>query len=221
MFLDSAEMDVQLVEVLQERAERRAFRHFCKGIDILRETLAAVAELTIRTGDISVRVVDVPGEKNAGVDLTPVGSHLLAVLAAGIEIRHFVCAEDIVHVLGQLCLQRGHDGEFLTDKDLGQQLLRAGEYHRLLIEVLDERAFGQELRHVANLVSCLFGEALTGARQNGRADENRYIRQIGDELFHECQILRTVFFRRHMNLQKSNVNVTQVIIVALVGVADE
>ena len=37
--------------------------------------------------------------------LTPVASHLLAVLAAGIEVGDLVGSEDVVHVLGELGLE--------------------------------------------------------------------------------------------------------------------
>ena len=221
MLLYAAEVDVELVEVLQEGAERRAFRHLGKGVDIFREALAAVAELTVGAGDVGVGVIDIAGEEHAGVDLAPVGSHLLAVLAAGVEVGDFVCAEDVVHVLGQLCFQRSHDGEFLADKDLGEQILRAGEDHGLFVEVLDESTLGEELGHVADLVSGLFGEAGTGTGEDGCAYENRYVGQVLDEFGHEGQVLCPIFLCRNVYLQESDVNVAQVIIVALVGVRDK
>ena len=100
VLLDAAEMNVQLVEMLQQRAERSALRHLGKRVHILRETLTAVSELTIRTRNIRVRVIDVTRQKNTGVNLSPVCAHLLAIFAARIEIRYFIRAEHIVHVFG-------------------------------------------------------------------------------------------------------------------------
>ena len=121
------------MEVLQKCSKRSTFCHFRKGIDILREALATIAELSVRTGDVSVHIVDVAGEEDARMDLAPVGSHLLAVFAAGIEIGYLVCAEDIVHILGQLGFQRRHHGELLAHEDFGEQLVSASEDHRLSI----------------------------------------------------------------------------------------
>lgn len=100
-------------------------------------------------------VVDVTGEKDSGVHLAPVCAHLFTVLTAGIEIGNFISSEDVVHVLGELSLQRTHDGELLADEDLGEQFLCTGEDHRLLAEVLEEGALGEELGHIANLMSRL------------------------------------------------------------------
>ena len=105
MLLHAPEMHIQLVQVLQQGSKRRALGHLGEGVDVLGEALATVAELTVGTGDVGVGVVDVAGEKDAGVHLAPVGSHLFAVLAAGVEVGHLVCSEHIVHILGQLGLQ--------------------------------------------------------------------------------------------------------------------
>lgn len=105
MLLKSTEMHIQLVQWLKESAKRNASAHLGEGVDILREALATIAELTVRTGDIGVGVVDVAGEEHAGVYLAPVASHLLAVLAAGIEVGDLVGSEDVVHVLGELGLE--------------------------------------------------------------------------------------------------------------------
>ena len=86
VLLDTTEMYVEFVEVLQERAKGGAFGHFGKGVDILREAFAAIAELAIRSGDKGVCVVDIAGEEYAGVHFAPVGTHLLAVFLAGVEI---------------------------------------------------------------------------------------------------------------------------------------
>ena len=152
MLLHPTEVHIQLVQVLQQGTERRSFGHLGEGVDILGEALATVAELAIGTGDVGVGVVDVAGEEDAGMDLAPVGTHLLAIFAAGVEVGHLVGAENIVHVLGQLGFKRGHHSELLAHEDPGEQFVCAGEHHRLLPEVLDVGALGQELRHIAHLV---------------------------------------------------------------------
>ena len=88
--------------------------------------------------------------------LAPVGSHLLAVLAAGVEVGNLVCTEHVVHVLGELGLKRGHHGELFAHKNLGEQLMCTSEDHGLLLEVFDMGALGQEFRHIAYLMTCLF-----------------------------------------------------------------
>ena len=54
MFLDAAEVDIELVEGCEEGAEGCALSHLGEGVDILGEALAAVAELAIRSGYIGV-----------------------------------------------------------------------------------------------------------------------------------------------------------------------
>ena len=142
MLLHSPEMHIQLMQVLQQGTERRALSHLGEGVDILGEALATVAELAVGTGDKGVHLVDVAGEEDAGVHLAPVGSHLLAVIAAGVEVGHLIGVKHVVHVLGQLGLKRGHHRELLAHEDLGEQFLSTGEDHRLLAEVLEEGAFG-------------------------------------------------------------------------------
>lgn len=67
--------------------------------------------------------------------LAPVGSHLLAVLSAGVEAGYLVGSEDVVHVLGE-------------------EVLCSGEDHSLLLEVLDMGALGEELWHVVYAMTC-------------------------------------------------------------------
>ena len=155
MLLHPTEMHIQFVKVLQQRSKRRAFRHLGKGVHVLGEALATIAELAIGPRHIGVRVVDVTREEDSRMHLAPVSAHLLAVLTAGIEIGDLISTKHVVHVLGQLGLQGGHDGEFLADKDLGEQLMCSCEHHGLLIEVLDMRALGKELRHIVYFVSRL------------------------------------------------------------------
>ena len=119
MLLHPTEMDIQLVQVLQQGSKGRTLGHLGKGIDILGEALATITEFTVRTRDVGVCVVDIAGEEDAGVYFAPIGPHLLAVLAAGVEVSYLVGAEHIVHILGEFCLQRSHHGELLTNKDLG------------------------------------------------------------------------------------------------------
>lgn len=155
------------------------------------------------------------------MNLAPVCSHLLAVLAAGVEIGDLIGSKDIVHVLGEFCLQRGHHGEFLTYENLGEQVLCTGEDHGLLAEVLDESALGEELRHIAHLMAGLLGEAFTGARKDGGAHEHGHIGQVSNELLHQGEILRAVVLGGYVDLQEGNIDTTQVIVVTLGRVADE
>ena len=113
-------MDIQLMQMFQQSAKWRTCGHLSKGIDILGEALATVAELAIGAGDIGVSVVDVAGKEDAGVHLAPVSSHLLAVLTTGVEVGHFVGTEHIMHILGELGLQRGHHGELFAHENLGE-----------------------------------------------------------------------------------------------------
>ena len=221
MLLDSTEVDVQLVEVFEEGAEWRSFGHLGEGVDILGEALAAVAIFAVGTGNIGVRVVDVARKKDAGMHLAPVGSHLLAVLSASIEVGDLVGSEDVVHVLGEFGLQRGHHGELLADEDLGEQVLLAREGHRLLLEVFNMGTFAEEFGHVVDLVARLTGEHIACSRQDGGADEDRHIGQLADKLFHEREVLCAVVLGGDMNLEERNVDIAQVVIVALGGVADE
>ena len=138
-------MHIQLVQVLQQGAKGRALGHLGKGVDVLGEALATVTELAIRTGDVGVGVVDIAREEDTSVHLAPVTTHLLTVLAAGVEVGHLIGSEHIVHILGQFGLQRSHHGELLTHEDFCEQFLCASEDHRLLAEVLEEGAFGEEL----------------------------------------------------------------------------
>ena len=59
MLLKTSEVYIELVQRLKESSERSASGHLGEGVDILREALATIAELAIRTRDIGVGVVDV------------------------------------------------------------------------------------------------------------------------------------------------------------------
>ena len=120
MFFHPPEMYIQLMKMLQQRSKRRALGHLGKGIHILREALAAVAVLAVGAGDVGVGVVDIARKEYASMHLAPVGTHLLAVLAAGIEIGDLIGTKHVVHIFGQLGLKRGHHGEFLTNKNFGE-----------------------------------------------------------------------------------------------------
>ena len=112
--------------------------------------------------------------------LAPVGTHLLAVLAAGIKVGDLIGTEHVVHIFGQLGLQRGHNGKLLADKNLGKQLMRSSEYHGLFLEVLNMSAFGEELGHIVYTVPRLFGKPFAGAGENGGTHEYGHIRKFGD-----------------------------------------
>ena len=221
MLLYPTEMNIQFMQMLQKSSKRCAFGHLSKGIDILGEALATVAILAVGAGDIGMCVVDIAREEDAGVDLPPIGSHLLAVLTTSIEVGHLVGAKNIVHVLGQLSLKRGHHGELLSHENLGEQVVRTGEHHGLLIEVLNEGSLSKELRHVADLVASLTGEHLACSGKDRGTYEHGHIRKVGDEFFHQRQVLRAIILCRNMNLQESDIDIAQVIEIPLRRVADE
>ena len=89
------------------------------------------------------------------MNLRPIGTHLFAILLHRVEVGHLVRAEDIVGILRDFRLKRRHDGELLRGEDLDEEIDGSGEDHRLLLEVFDVCALGQELRHVTNLMSRL------------------------------------------------------------------
>ena len=156
MLLFPTKMHVQLMQMLQKSSKWRAFGHLCEGVHVLGEALAAIAILAIGPWHVGVGIVDISRKKHACMHCAPVGTHLFAIFTAGVEVGDFISTKYIVHVFGQLCLQWGHDGKLLANKDLGKQLVRTCEYHGLFLEVLYMCALGQELRHVAHLVASLF-----------------------------------------------------------------
>ena len=83
-----------------------AYRSFCEGIDIFGEALATVAELAVGTGDVGVGVVDIAGEEHTGVYLAPVAAHLLAVLAAGIEVGYLIGSEHVECILAKIQMSK-------------------------------------------------------------------------------------------------------------------
>ena len=155
MFFLSTEMHVKFVEVLQKGTKRRALRHLGEGIHILGKALATVAVLAVGARHVGVGIVDIARKQHTRVHFAPVGSHLLAVLTASVEVGDLVGAKHVVHVLGELGLQGGHDRELLAHKYLGEQPMRTGEHHGLLLEVFDMGALGEELGHIAHLMACL------------------------------------------------------------------
>lgn len=224
MLFKSTEVDIEVVERGEEFAEGTVFSELREGVDIFRETLAAVAAFAVGTGDVGVGVVDVTGEKAARVNLRPVRAHLLAVLLHGVEVRHLVRAEDVVRILRDLRLKGGHHREPLAGEDPRQERQRRrvaldGEDHRLPPEVLDVRALRQELRHVEDAMPRLPREPRRGARQDRRAHEDGHVRQPLDEFLHERQILRAVVLGRHVDLKERDVDVAQVVVEALGRVA--
>ena len=109
--------------------------------------------------------------------LSPVATHLLAVLTASVEVGHLIGSKDVVHVLGEFGFERSHDGELLAHEDAGEEVLRSGEDHGLLLEVLDVGALGEELWHVVYAMAGLLAEEVAGAREDGGAHEDRYVRK--------------------------------------------
>ena len=177
MLFKSTEMNIKLMQVFKKSTERCSLGHLCESIHILREALATIAELAIRTRDIGVGVVDIAREEHAGVYLAPVASHLLAVLTASVEVGYLVGSEDVVHVLGELGFEGSHYGELLAHEDAGEEVLGSGEDHGLLLEVLDVGALGEELWHVVYAMAGLLAKEVAGAREDGGAHEDGYIRK--------------------------------------------
>lgn len=221
MLLESSEMHIELMKMLKESTKRRAYGHLSESVDILRKALATIAELAIRTRDVGVGVVDIARKEHAGVYLAPVASHLLTILTAGVEVGDLVCAKDVVHILGELGFEWGHDGELLADEDAGEEVLCSGKDHGLLLEVLDVGAFGEELWHVVYAMAGLLGEHVAGAWENGGAHEDWYVRKGRNELLHEGEVLCAIILGGYVNLQESDVDVCHRVIVTLGRVADE
>lgn len=109
--------------------------------------------------------------------LAPVAAHLLAVLAASVEVGYLVGSKDVVHVLGELSFEWSHDSKLLAHEDLGEEVLCSGEDHGLLLKVLDVGTLGEEFRHVVYAMTGLLGKHVAGAREDGGAHEDRYVRK--------------------------------------------
>lgn len=100
MLFHATEVDVQFMEMLQKGAKRRTLRHLRKGIDILGEAFATITKLTVRTGHISVGIIDVTRKEHSRMYLAPIATHLLTVFTTGIKISHLVSSKHIVHIFG-------------------------------------------------------------------------------------------------------------------------
>ena len=59
MLLYTTEMNVQFMEVLQKSTKRCTLGHLSKGIHILGEALTTITELSIRSRNIGMGVVDI------------------------------------------------------------------------------------------------------------------------------------------------------------------
>ena len=205
MLFEPTEVNIEFVKRGQELAKRAILSELCKGIDILREALAAVAALSVGAWNVGVGVVDVTGEEAAGVNLRPIRSHFLAVLAHGVEIGDLVRAEDIMRILRDFRFKRRHHRELLRRENLDEKVNRPCENHRLLFEVLNVSALSEKLRHITDLVSRLARKQIGRARKNRRSDEYRHIRKLADKILHQSQVLSTVILRRDMDLEKSDI----------------
>ena len=221
MLFDAAEVDVEFVERGEERAEGGAPGHLREGVDVLREALAAVAELAVGTGHVGVHVVDVAREQHARVDLRPVAAHLLDVLLRRVEVRDLVGAEHVVDVLREFGFEGGHHRELLTREHLDQEVNRAREHHRLFLEVLNVRALSEELGHVADQVPGFAREEVARAGEDRGAHEHGHVGELRDKLLHEREILRAVVLRGHVDLQEGDVDLGEIVIVSLRRVAHE
>ena len=142
MLLKPTEVDIQFMQMLKKGTERCAFSHLCKGIDVFREALATITELSIRSWNIGVHIIDVTGEKDTRMYFSPIGTHLLTIFTAGVEVCNLVGSEDVVHVLSEFGLKRGHNRKLLAHEDLGEEFVCSSEDHSLFLEVLNMRALG-------------------------------------------------------------------------------
>ena len=59
MLLETSEVNIQFVQMLQKSSKWCTCCHLGKGIDIFGETLATITKLAIRTRDIGVGVVNI------------------------------------------------------------------------------------------------------------------------------------------------------------------
>lgn len=204
-----------------EATKREVFGEGGEGVDVFREAFAAVTVFPVGAGNLGVHVVDVAGKEDAGVDGLVVATVAAAVVGDGVEIGDLEGAEDVVGVFGDLGLEGGHAAEPLADENLAEQIDLTGEDHGLGLEILDIGALREEFRHEVDLVPRFPGESLGGTRQDGRADEDRHIGKVLDELGHQGEILRTVILGRHMEGNKDDVRRRQVVVHPLRRVADQ
>ena len=205
----------------EEPAERSPLRQLREGIDVLREALAAIAELAVRPRHVGVHAVDVARKQAARMDVLEIGALLLAVVVNGVPVRHLVRAEDIVRILRDLRLQRGHAREAFALENLRQKVDFAAEDHRLVAEVLVGGPFRQELRHEVDAASGRFREAFACAGQDRGADEDGDIRQLLDEIRHQGQVLRAVVIRLQVDLQEDDVRRGQIVVHPLGRIAHQ
>lgn len=64
-------------------------------------------------------------------------------------------------------------------------------------------------------------EHIAGSRKNSGSDKDGDVWQIWYQLFHERQILCSIIFRGHMDLQERDVHVAQIIMISLCGITDK
>ena len=218
---EPTEPNIKLVKWGDEFAEGEILGESGEGVDVLGEALAAVTILAVGARDLSMHLVDVPREENTGVDGLVVATVAAAVVGDGIEVGHLERAKDVVGILRNLGLEGGHAAEFLTNKDLAEQVDFARKNHRLGLEVLNIGPLREELRHEVDLAARLLGEALGSAGQDGRADKDRHVGEIFDKLGHQGEILGPVILRRNMKGDKDDIRRGQIVIHPLRRVADQ
>lgn len=221
MLLKPTKPDIQFMERSNEFPKGKSLGEGGEGVDVLGEAFTTVAIFAVGAWDLSMHLVDVPREENTGVDGFVVTAVAAAVVGHGIEIGHLERAEDVVGILCDFGLERGHAAEFLADKNLTEQIDFARKNHRLGLEVLDVGALRQKLRHEIDLVARFFGEALGSTRKDGRADEDRHVGEIFDKLGHQGEILGPVILRRNMKGDKDDIGRRQIVIHSLGRIADQ
>ena len=90
-----------------------------------------------------------------------------------------------------------------------------------VVDVARKEDAGMEFVHITHLMAGLAREHLAGAGQDGGAHEDGHIGQVGNEFLHQRKVLGAIVLGRHVDLQERDINITQVIVVTLVRVADE
>lgn len=204
-----------------EFAEREILGEGGEGIDVLGEALAAVAVFAVGTGHLGVHLVDISREKDSSMDGLVIATVAAAVVGDGIEVGHLERAKDVVGILRDFGLKGGHAAKLFADENLAEQVDLTRKDHRLGLEILNIGSLCQELRHEVDLVTRFLGEAFRGAGQDGRADKDRHVRQLLDELGHQGEILRAVVLGRNMKRDKDDIRRGQIVIHPLGRIADQ
>jgi len=201
--------------MLKQDPQRLFLVELRKGVDILGETLAAIAQLAVWAGHGRVNIVDVAAQQDAAQHVVIETAVLLAEVVDGVEVGDLQGAKDIMRVLRDLGLQGAHLDEALADKDLLQKLTFRRKHHGLGTEIFIRGPLCQKLGHKVNVLTCRLRELLTRTWQDGGAYEDGFVRQPFDNLLHQPQILLPIVFGRDVNTDKDDIRCCQRVRIAL------